>query len=273
MIAVATDIGGMSDLAALLDSHGASTVDVVSPTSTRRVVLVETVDEHEAQRLVVSLRSHGALAVIRPDGGIQLDAWRRETEPIVFADRLSVCPAWSEHDRRGLPGLIELGPGGFGNGRHPTTGLLIEALVRRVEGGERVLDVGCGSGVLGLCALGLGARNVVAVDLKQAAVEATRRNGELNAMSDRLDATDAPVASIDRRFDVVVANIARAGIVELAPDLLASLAPGGWLGVSGISPPQCAQVVGFLSPLVEVERHQSGEWASLVLTKSAASPS
>ena len=65
----------------------------------------------------------------------------RHTRPIVFGDELAVCFAWLEHDRRELPRRIELGRGGFGNGDHPTTGLLVDALAVRIEGGERVLDV------------------------------------------------------------------------------------------------------------------------------------
>ena len=78
---------------------------------------------------------------------------------------------------------IELGLGGFGNGSHPTTRMLVDELIERICGSERVLDVGCGSGVLGLCALRLGAAQVVAVDIKPEAVEATRRNAALNGLA------------------------------------------------------------------------------------------
>ena len=67
-------------------------------------------------------------------------------------------------------------------------------------------------------------------------------------------------------FDVVMANIGRAAIVEVAPQLVQHVSPGGWLAVSGISPTQCSQVADFLRPLVEVGRHTSGEWSALVLT-------
>ena len=69
-----------------------------------------------------TLRTEGRLAVVRPDGGARLDGWLRHTRPITFDERLSVCFAWSEHDRADLPGVIELGLGGFGNGGHPRRG-------------------------------------------------------------------------------------------------------------------------------------------------------
>ena len=178
-----------------------------------------------------------------------------------------MCFAWSEHDRGDLSRLIELGTGGFGSGQHPSTQLVVEQLLERIKGGERVLDVGCGSGVLGLCALELGASFVVAIDIKAEAIEATRRNAALNGMERRVDATLAPLAEIEDEFDVVVANVGRAALVELAPALVQRALPGGWLAVSGFSPSQCSLVAGFLRPLVELERRTSGEWSALVLTR------
>ena len=265
MIAVATSEDELAGVCDRLRRLGVRSLDVVAPSDARRVVLAAVNDEWSTAGLVVSLRAEGALAVTRPNGGAALRAWFRDTRPVTFGGRLSVCHAWSEHDRSDLPGLIELGLGGFGSGRHATTRQLIEALVKRVAGGERVLDVGCGSGILGLCALKLGAAGVVAVDVKPEAVEAARRNAGINGMDGQMEATLAPLGDIDDTFDVVLANIARAGIVELASELVSQVSPDGWLAVGGISPSQCSQVVNFLSPLVEVERRTSGEWSSVVL--------
>ena len=242
-------------------------VEVVAPGDTRRVVLAS-MDEGSEAGLVAALRAEGLTAVTRPDGGAALQKWLRDTAPVTVGDRISVCPAWSEHDRGGLPGLVELGLGGFGNGRHPTTRQIIEELVERIGGGERVLDVGCGSGILGLCALKLGAASVTAVDVKPEAVRATRRNAAINGMGGRLEATRAPLSALEGTFNVVLANIARAGIVELAAELVSHVSPNGWLAVGGISPSQCSQVVGFLRPLAEVARRTSGVWSTLVLARS-----
>ena len=269
MIAVATSEDELVGMCDRLQTLGAPACDVVAPGGTRRVVLAVVDNEQSEAGLVESLRDEGAMAVTRPNGGAALQAWFRDTRPLTFGGRLSVCHAFSEHDRSDLVGLIELGSGGFGSGHHPTTHQMIEALVKRISGGERVRDVGCGSGILGLCALKLGAANVVAVDVKPDAVEATKRNAGINAMGGRIQASLAALGEIDGTFDVVVANIARAGIVELASELISHVSPGGWLAVGGISPSQCSQVVDFLSPLVEVERRTSGEWSSLVLAAPA----
>ncbi len=128
-----------------------------------------------------------------------------------------------------------------------------------------MLDVGCGSGILGLCAVRLGATEVVAVDLKAEAVRATLRNADLNGMADRVRASTDRLDQLGGDFDIVVANIARAGIVELASELVGRLHEDRWLAVSGISPSQCDQVTGYLRPLTEVARTVDGDWAALVL--------
>jgi ribosomal protein L11 methyltransferase len=261
----------MAEVRCRLDALGCPATEVVVAGASRRLVLAPVEDEGEAERVAAALRADGVAAVTRPEGGARLDAWRRHTRPLTFGGRLSVCFAWSEHDRRDLPGLVELGPGGFGSGEHSSTRLLLEELVARIRGGERVLDVGCGSGVLGLGALRLGASHVVAVDVKPAAVEATTRNASLNGMAARMAATGAPLSELDDdAFDVVVANVGRAAVVELAPALVRLLAPGGWLGVSGISPSQSSLVAGFLRPLTEIGRRTSGEWAAVVLAADHA---
>ena len=265
IVVIATTADELVGVRARVSEYGVGAVQVVAPGAARRLVLAPVDDESQAHALASALRAEGKAAVARPEAGVRLDAWMRDTSPLTFGDRLRVCLAWSEHDRGDESRLVELGAGGFGSGKHPSTRLLLEQLLARIRGGERVLDVGCGSGVLGLCALRLGASAVVAVDVKPDAVEATRRNAVLNGMQPQVAATCAPMAEIEGVFDVVVANVGRAAVVELAPELVRRVSPGGWLAVSGISPPQCSLVAGFLRPLVELERTTSGEWSAVVL--------
>src|SRR3954469_14787045 len=89
-------------------------------------------------------------------------------------------------------------------------------------------------------------------------------------MEAQVQATLAPLGAIEGEFDVVVANVGRAGVVQLAPELVRLVAPGGWLAVSGISSSQCALVTGFLGPLVELGRRTAGEWAAVVLAPPEA---
>ncbi len=265
IVVIATTEDELASVRARVGERGMGPVQVVAPSDARRLVLAAVDDEREAGSLASALRAEGKAAVTRPDAGPRLEAWMRDTSPLMFGERLSVCFVWSEHDRGDASRLVELGVGGFGSGRHPSTRLILEQLLARIKGGERVLDVGCGSGVLGLCALRLGASCVVAIDIKPDAIEATRRNAALNDMQRHVEATLAPLAEIEDVFDVVVANVGRAAVVEFAPELVRRVSPGGWLAVSGISPSQCSLVTGFLRPLVELERQTSGEWSAVVL--------
>ena len=268
IVVIATTEDELESVRARVAECGVGPVQVVAPSGARRLVLAAVDDEREAGSLASALRAEGKAAVTRPDAGVRLEAWMRDTSPLRFGDRLTVCFVWSEHDRGDVSRLVELGVGGFGSGKHPSTRLVLEQLLVRIKGRERVLDAGCGSGVLGLCALRLGASRVVAIDIKPDAIEATRRNAALNGMQRDVEATLAPLAEIEDAFDVVLANIGRAAVVELAPELVRRVSPGGWLAVSGISPSQCSLVAGFLRPLVELERQTSGEWSALVLAHS-----
>ena len=270
MLAIATSREELATLSAVLHQFGAEIVDIAAPGGDRLVALAAVVDEWSTESSAARLRAAGYMAVTRPDRGAGLIAWERNTVPVTFGDRLSVCLAWSEHDRAGLANLIELGPGGFGSGHHPTTRMIIEDLIERIMGGERVLDVGCGSGVLSLAAARLGAASCIGVDRKPEAVEATDRNASLNGMSDRVHATGADMGAIPGPFDLVLANIARAGIVALADELAAQVADGGHLVLSGITPRQCDQVAEFLGPLVETDRKIEGDWAVIVLGRVTA---
>lgn len=272
-IVVAATAAEVDDIVRRLRALGADEVVAAGTGTDRWLVRATTADEATGDLLAQRLRADGLVAVARPDAGVRLDAWLAHTRPRTFGGRVSVCFAWTEHDRANLAGLVELGLGGFGNGEHPTTAMLIDELLDRVAGGERVLDVGCGSGVLGLCALRLGAGELVAVDVKPDAVEATRRNALLNRVDAVTMATTAPLGEIDGPFDVIVANIGRGALVELAPELRRLLAPQGWFGVSGFSPAQREQVAAFLRPLGEVGQRSVGEWASVVLAPSSSMPS
>ncbi len=266
VIVVATTEDQLPGATAYLRQLGLTARGVSAPSGARRLLLAPVDDQQAAARSVSRLRAEGWMAVLRPAGGPQLEAWTRHTRPVRISERLTLCYPWSEHDRRGLSNVLELDPaGGFGTGGHPSTRLLLDELVARLGGGERVLDVGCGSGVLALAALRLGASRAVAVDVDPHAVEATRHNGALNALEGQLEATTPPTTRIVGVFDAILANIGWAALVDLAPELRRWLAPGGWLAVSGISPAHCSRVTASLRPLETIEVRTCSEWAALVL--------
>jgi len=159
--------------------------------------------------------------------------WLDTFKPTRFGRRLWVCPHGQPAEEADAV-VVALDPGlAFGTGHHATTALCLEWLDGAELVGRTVLDFGCGSGILAIAALALGAAHAFAVDHDPQALEATRDNALANGVLDRLD-VDAPTGSPGRQVDCVLANILAGPLVELAPRLVARLRPGGALALSGI---------------------------------------
>lgn len=171
--------------------------------------------------------------------------WLDDFAPTRFGERLWVCP----RGQRPLPAetgpetvILELDPGlAFGTGHHATTALCLEWLDAADLTDKTVLDYGCGSGILAIAALRLGAAQALAVDHDPQALEATRDNAAENGVADRLQVL-YPGDLAPMQADVLVANILAGPLVELAPHLTVLVAPGGTLALSGILPNQAAEV-------------------------------
>ena len=161
-------------------------------------------------------------------------AWMDDFRPMRFGQRLWICPSWQEPPEADAVNLI-LDPGlAFGTGTHPTTALCLEWLDANPPTGALVLDYGCGSGILSLAALKLGARHAWGVDIDPQALTATRTNAERNGIATgNLYAVD-PQELPPLEAGLVIANILSGPLVELAPLLCAHLKPGGHLVLSGI---------------------------------------
>lgn len=215
------------------------------------------------------------VAEVEVDDG--LDEWREHAKVAWVGRRLVVHPTWLPRGEV-EPGsvVIELEPGrSWGHGAHPTTRLCLAEVERLVDSGgvRSLLDVGCGSGSISVAAALLGVETVVACDVDPEAVAATTANAARNDVGGRVtvlqvpDAADAdPLAAIDGRFDLVVANIGAATIEALAPHLLARLAPAGRLVVSGILDPPPPGVAASLVPAAVVRTEFLDGWVALTLS-------
>lgn len=163
-------------------------------------------------------------------------AWKAYYRPLAVGRRLVVKPSWKEFHP--LPGqvVIEMDPGmAFGCGTHPTTRLSLAVLEGLLCGGEAVVDVGTGSGILAVAAALLGARRVLAVDNDPVAVAVTRENVERNGVQDVVEVRVGDLlAGVAGPVEVVVANINAEAVVRLAPAAAEVLRPGGFLVASGI---------------------------------------
>lgn len=179
--------------------------------------------------------------------------WVRLTQsqfdPIRISGRLWIVPSWHVPPDPAAINL-ELDPGlAFGTGSHPTTKLCLEWLEANVSPGVSVLDYGCGSGILGIAALKLGAGDVLGVDIDPAALTAAADNAARNGVTLRLAPSSAPLVGT---FDRVVANILTNPLMLLAPLLTARLKPGGRLALSGVLESQAAQVIAAYAPHIDL---------------------
>ena len=182
-------------------------------------------------------------------------------EPIRVTERLWIVPSWHLAPDASAVNLV-LDPGmAFGTGSHPTTWLCLEWLTRQRLTGGRVLDYGCGSGILGIAALRLGGAQVLGVDIDDEALQTARANAERNGVPLQLQHSATP---LDARFDFVIANILTNPLCVLAPVLARRVAPGGRLALSGVLDAQADRVIEVYAPFIELKVQAMREgWALL----------
>lgn len=197
--------------------------------------------------------------------------WKEHFHPLRIG-RVVIKPSWREWDASPDDLVMELDPGmAFGTGLHPTTRLTLEALQDRVRPGMRVLDLGCGSGILAMAAAMLGAR-VEALDISEVAVEVARRNVEGNGLQDRVHIWRGSIDAVaGRTYDLILANIIARVLIELSPALSAALNPGAELLASGIIEERVDDVrASFQRAQLRLEHQESeGDWWLLVARSPA----
>lgn len=197
-------------------------------------------------------------------------AWKKGYEVQRIGQRLVIVPSWDTYTPQPDEVTVRLEPGmAFGTGLHPTTRLCLAALEDHVQVGDRVLDVGTGSGILAIAAAKLGAAHVTALDIDPTAVEVARGNIDLNGVANRVEVHAGDVESLwphIHESQIIVANILARTIIELAPRLAEKLAPGGYLISGGILAEQAHAVEDALTDagLTVIEQRQEGDWVALV---------
>lgn len=204
-------------------------------------------------------------------------AWMDQFEPMRFGRNLWICPSHLDPEPD-WPMVIRLDPGlAFGSGTHPTTALCLEWIDAADGTDLDVLDFGCGSGVLAIAAGLKGARRLVAVDHDPQALLSTEENARRNGLGGRIEcllpeAFDA-LAGDQGRFDVVLANILAAPLIELAPTLMNTLRAGATLVLSGILPEQAESVISAYADLGEPLDHaEQDDWVRLVFARDRDGP-
>lgn len=198
--------------------------------------------------------------------------WKQYFKPMPVGERLLIRPTWETAENADGRQVLSIDPGmAFGTGGHDTTRLVLETLEQHLRAGDRVLDIGCGSGILAIAALLLGAESAVGVDIDPTAVRTAVENGEINGFSaPRYVVREGDLAKqVSGTYRVVLANIVADAIIALSPSVPQFLAEDGVYIVSGIIDVREADVTKALQEtgFTVRERRTSGGWVCLVATR------
>ena len=202
------------------------------------------------------------------------NSWKAYYKPLHIGKRMVIVPAWERYDEKPGEIIVRMDPGmAFGTGTHETTRLVIELLETYTKEGARVLDVGCGSGILAICAKKLGAAECKAYDIDPVAVRVARENikdsGEENVTCDVSDLLKGVDLS-GGKYDLVCANIVADIIIRMAPDVSAYMNDDAVLLASGIITERAEEVVAALeaNALAVKDRLDDNGWCALVVQKA-----
>ncbi len=195
--------------------------------------------------------------------------WMDDFRPMQLGERLWICPSWTDVPDPDAVNVL-LDPGlAFGTGNHATTAMCLSALDSLITGGEAVADYGCGSGILAIAALKLGAATALGIDNDPQALVASRDNAERNAIQDEQLLLGRPDCSDEQAWsakaDVVVANILAEPLIQLSARLLALMAPGGTVLMTGVLIEQAPRLIDhYASANVTLTLHEQRDgWALL----------
>lgn len=198
------------------------------------------------------------------------DGWKQFFKPL-HVGKIVVKPSWEDYQAQPGELIVQIDPGmAFGTGNHDTTQLCLEALQELIRGGETVLDVGTGSGILAIAAAKLGAGRVVGLDIDSVAVEVAINNVADEGLNDILTIKRADSPEVfDETADVVVANIIASVIIGMARELREKTRVGGVLVVSGIILERAQEVIERLEQVGMrlMSTMQRGEWAAILFTR------
>ena len=175
--------------------------------------------------------------IIDPQWG---EVWKRFFKPLRISKNIIVKPSWERYSAAGRETVIEIDPGmAFGTGQHPSTSMCLEAMEEillkdRTFQKWRVLDVGTGTGILGISAAKLGASSVMCVDIDDQAVEIAHKNVAVNHVGDRVVIVNSDVIKIKGTFELIVANLTAETLIKIKSHLVKMMEKGGYLVISGI---------------------------------------
>ena len=198
------------------------------------------------------------------------NGWRKYYHPMDVGQRLAVVPSWQDYETSRVKLILDPGLA-FGTGGHETTNLCLEVLDERVRGGERVLDIGTGSGILAIAALKLGAAVAEGVDIDPVAVRTAGENAALNGVADKLTVLVGDLSDkASGKYDIITANIVANAIMALAPAVPRLVADDAVFIASGIIDSRKDEVIAALEAagLAVLEVKEKRGWECIVCKKA-----
>ena len=202
--------------------------------------------------------------------GVEQEDWRKYYHPMDVGQRLAIVPSWQDYDTDRVKLILDPGLA-FGTGGHETTNLCLEVLDERVKGGERVLDIGTGSGILAIAALKLGAAVAEGVDIDPVAVRTAGENAALNGVADKLTVLVGDLSDkASGKYDIITANIVANAIMSLAPAVPGLMADDAVFIASGIIDSRKDEVIAALEAagLAVLEVKEKRGWECIVCKKA-----
>ncbi len=193
--------------------------------------------------------------------------WKKYFNPTPVGEKLLIRPTWRDDYDAGGRAVINLDPGlAFGTGNHETTRLCLQTIEKYLREGDTVLDVGCGSGILAIASLLLGAESAVGVDIDEVAVRTAVENAELNGVSEKFTAIVGDLTQkVSGKYNLVVANIVADAIISLSKDVKSFMTPDSIYIMSGIIDTRGDEVAGVVGEDFDIiERLEDNGWVCLV---------
>ncbi len=201
------------------------------------------------------------------------ESWKKYYKPIKLG-KITIVPAWEDYEASEGEIILRMDPGmAFGTGTHETTRLVIELMQDRISGNERVLDMGCGSGILAICASKLGAKSCNAYDLDPDAVRVARENVEADGAKNIVCGTSDLFESVDLsngKYDLILANIVSDIILRMLPEMDKYLAENGKIILSGIIEPRAEEIYASLKEngYRAIEQKKENDWLAIIAERA-----
>ena len=207
------------------------------------------------------------------EGDDWIDVLKKHFRPLHIGQRIVICPEWIAYRPKPEEVVVSLDSNmAFGTGEHETTSMCLELLQKYLHPGDTVVDVGCGSGILGIAAVKLGARFAYLTDIDYVAVRSAEHNASLNGVAEQVKvALSDLLEGADICGEIMTANITADILCRLADSIPKNLKEGGTLILSGIIEPKLAQVIAAYEAqgLTLLEQRRQGEWFALAFRKGA----